>query len=64
MCTQVAEHTHVPATGREDVYIPEDIPEVPMGPTVAPGTYRRVFEAFAAECHIELPDGYWTEPGR
>lgn len=57
-------HTHVPATGREDVYIPEDIPEVPMGPTVAPGTYRRVFEAFAAECHIELPDGYWTEPGR
>lgn len=57
-------HTHIPATGREGVYTPDDIPEVPVGPTVAPGTYRRVFEAFAAECHIELPDGYWTEPRR
>lgn len=57
-------HTYSPATGGESAYVPDDIPEVPLGPTVAPGTYRAVFEAFASECFIELPAGYWTEPGR
>jgi hypothetical protein len=55
-------HTYVPATGREGAYIPDDIPEVPLLPTVAPGTHRAVFEAFAQECWIVLPDGYWVEP--
>lgn len=55
-------HTYIPALGAEDAYLPDDIPEVPLGPTVAPGTYRAVFEAFAAECFVELPDNYWTEP--
>ncbi|KDN23230.1 hypothetical protein DV20_05800 [Amycolatopsis rifamycinica] len=57
-------HTYVPQTGAEGAYVPDDIPPVPLGPTVAAGTYRRVFEAFASECFIELPEGYWTEPGR
>lgn len=48
-------------TGHEDAYIPDDIPAVPIGPTVAPGTHRAVFEAFAEECFISLPDGYWTD---
>ncbi|OXM70723.1 hypothetical protein CF166_20505 [Amycolatopsis sp. KNN50.9b] len=54
-------HRYVPETGKDDAYIPDDIPDVPFGPTVAPGTYRRVFEAFAAECWVTLPEGYWTE---
>ncbi|MGW4520112.1 hypothetical protein [Amycolatopsis sp. NPDC004378] len=57
-------HTYVPQNGSESTYVPNDIPSVPLGPTVAAGTYRRVFEAFASECFIELPEGYWTEPGR
>lgn len=57
-------HRYVPGTGREDAYVPEDIPEVPLSPTVALDTYRRVFEAFARECCIELVDGYWTQPRR
>lgn len=58
-CTH--KHRYLPDTGRDDAYIPDDIPEVPFGPTVASGTYRRVFEAFAAECCVALPEGYWTE---
>ncbi|MGK3199608.1 hypothetical protein [Amycolatopsis sp. MEPSY49] len=57
-CTH--KHRYVPETGKDDAYKPDDIPEVPFGPTVAPGTYRRVFEAFAAECSVALPEGYWT----
>lgn len=57
-------HRYIPATGGEDAYIPTDIPPVPSGPTVAVGTYRQVFEAFASECFVSLPAGYWTEPGR
>jgi hypothetical protein len=57
-------HAYVPQTGAESTYVPDDIPPVPLGPTVAEGTYRRLFEAFASECFIELPEGYWTEPGR
>jgi hypothetical protein len=57
-------HKYVPQSGQESFYVPKDIPAVPLGPTVAAGTYRKVFEAFAFECFIELPDGYWTEPGR
>lgn len=59
---QTHKHTYEPNTGREDAYLPCDIPDVPLGPTVAPGTYQRVFEAFASECHVSLPGGYWTEP--
>lgn len=57
-------HTYIPQTGSESTYVPDDIPPVPLGPTVAEGTYRQVFEAFASECFIELPEGYWTEPRR
>jgi hypothetical protein len=57
-------HTYVPATGEEGFYIPDDIPAVTPGPTVSPSVYRQVFEAFAAECHISLTPGYWTEPRR
>jgi len=57
-------HTYLPATGAESFYVPDDIPHVPLGPTVVEGTYRQVFEAFASECFIELPPGYWTEPRR
>ncbi|MFS8104837.1 hypothetical protein LFM09_47825 [Lentzea alba] len=55
-------HRYLPATGREDAYIPNDIPAVPLLPTVAPGTHRAVFEAFAQECLVLLPEGYWVEP--
>lgn len=55
-------HTYQPATGAEGFYVPKDIPHVPLGPTVARGVYRTVFAAFAAECHIALQDGYWTDP--
>jgi hypothetical protein len=58
---QTHKHTYQPPDG-ESFYIPDDIPEVPRGPTVAPGIYRRVFDAFARECHILLADGYWVEP--
>ncbi|CAM2996825.1 hypothetical protein SAXI111661_12945 [Saccharomonospora xinjiangensis] len=56
-------HRYLP-TGAEDAYIPDDIPHVALVPTVPPGTYQAVFEAFAAECRVTLPEGYWTEPGR
>ena len=55
-------HTYIPALGTESFYFPNDIPAVPLGPTVAPGTCRAVFEAFAAECFVLLDDGYWEEP--
>ncbi|WP_157577072.1 hypothetical protein [Saccharomonospora iraqiensis] len=56
-------HRYLP-NGTSDAYLPDDIPRVPLGPTVPPGTYRAVFEAFAAECCVALPEGYWTDPGR
>lgn len=60
---QFTTHKHRYNTaGHEDAYLPTDIPPVPLEPTVAPGTYRRVFEAFAGECFVSLPDGYWVEP--
>lgn len=55
-------HTYQPVTGAEGFYVPMDIPRVPLGPTVARGVYRTMFTAFAAECHIALQDGYWTDP--
>lgn len=57
-------HAYTPSDGTESTYVPSDIPDVPLGTTVVPGTYRMVFEAFASECFISLPEGYWTEPGR
>jgi hypothetical protein len=54
-------HTYEPATGAEG-FVPDDIPNVPYGPTVARGLYRAVFAAFAAECFVDLQDGYWQEP--
>lgn len=55
-------HTYDPKTGAEGSYLPDDIPRVAMGPTVPRGIYRAVFDAFAAECFVELGEGYWTEP--
>lgn len=59
---QTHKHRFNPDTGHEAAYIPTDIPEVPHGPTVPIGVYRRVFEAFASECHVTLPDNFWSEP--
>jgi len=50
------------SSGLEEAYLPSDIPHVPLGATVAPGTYQRLFEAFAAECFVTLPPDYWTDP--
>ena len=55
-------HTYDPATGTEGFYIPSDIPPIPLGPTVVRGVYRTAFAAFAAECFVELEDGYWVDP--
>lgn len=54
-------HTYQ-ASGQDSAYLPDDIPDVPLGPTVASGTYRKIFDAFAAECFVALPSGYWMEP--
>jgi len=49
----------------EDAYEPDDIPLVPLAPRVAPGTYRAILEAFAAECEIAVGEDFvWSEPGR
>ncbi|MGW4559925.1 hypothetical protein ACWEOV_40885 [Streptomyces sp. NPDC004365] len=49
----------------EDAYEPDDIPEVPLAPRVAPGTYRAILEAFVAECAITLGEDFvWVEPER
>jgi hypothetical protein len=55
-------HTYDPTSGRDSAYLPPDIPDVPLGPTVAAGTYQVIFGAFAKECFVSLPDGYWVEP--
>ncbi len=46
----------------EDAYAPDDIPDVPLAPRVAPGVYRAILEAFASECFITVGDDCWTEP--
>lgn len=49
--------------GSEDVYEPDDIPPVPLQSRVAPGTYRAILEAFAAECSVKLGEDFvWTDP--
>jgi hypothetical protein len=56
-------HRTEPSIGDEIPYKPTDIPEVPLSPRVAPGTYREIFDAFAAECFIDVgPDFTWEEP--
>lgn len=55
-------HTYEPSSGTEGFYVPSDIPEIPLGMTVSRGLYRSVFAAFASECFVELPSGYWEEP--
>ena len=55
-------HTYESTTGAEGFYVPDDIPHVPYGATVAQGLYRAVFAAFAAECYVVLESGYWSEP--
>ncbi|WP_139323939.1 MULTISPECIES: hypothetical protein [unclassified Pseudonocardia] len=49
-------------TGHESAYVPTDIPNVDLGPTVPIGTYQQIFEAFASECHVSLDGDYWSEP--
>jgi hypothetical protein len=47
----------------ESFYEPDDIPQVPLQPRVAPGTYRAILEAFASECFIEVGSDFaWVEP--
>lgn len=56
-------HRMEPSLGDEAAYEPNDIPDVPLAPRVAPGTYRAILEAFAAECFVEIgPDFAWVEP--
>lgn len=56
-------HKVEPGGGLEGAYEPNDIPAVPLQPRVAPGTYRAILEAFAAECSVEIgTDFRWTEP--
>jgi hypothetical protein len=58
-------HKHLaePGRGDEAAYQPDDIPDVPLQPRVAPGTYRAILEAFASECFVELgQDFFWSEP--
>lgn len=56
-------HRTEPALGDETAYKPDDIPEVPHAPRVAPGAYRAIFEAFAAECYVEIGTDFdWDEP--
>jgi len=56
-------HRAEPGGGDEGAYQPDDIPEVPLQPRVAPGTYRAILEAFAAECFVGFgPDFVWSEP--
>ncbi|WP_157180414.1 hypothetical protein [Protofrankia coriariae] len=56
-------HRTEPRSADESAYEPDDIPEVPLAPRVAPGACRAVLEAFARECFIEIgPDFVWTEP--
>ena len=60
-------HKHMinPLGTEEDAYEPTDIPQVPLAPRVAPGTYRAILEAFAGECEVSFgKDFVWTEPGR
>ena len=42
-------------------YTPDGLPIAP-GYDVAPDEYREVFEAFCAECGIDLEDFVWVEP--
>ncbi|MER7166540.1 hypothetical protein ABT336_10810 [Micromonospora sp. NPDC000207] len=56
-------HRSEPGGGDEKAYEPDDIPFVPLQPRVAPGTYRAILEAFAAECFIAIGDDFiWREP--
>ncbi|WP_132185655.1 hypothetical protein [Micromonospora sp. KC606] len=56
-------HRNEPGGGEEGAYEPDDIPAVPLQPRVAPGTYRAILEAFAAECFIAIGDDFvWCEP--
>lgn len=61
--TGTHKHRLEPSLGDEDAYEPNDIPQVPLAPRVAPGTYRAILEAFAAECFVEIgSDFIWVEP--
>lgn len=58
-------HKHLWSTseGNSWAYLPTDIPETPAGQTVSGADYRQVFEAFVAECKIDIgPDYKWTDP--
>ena len=49
--------------GSAECYEPDDIPNVPMGARAAVRVYREVFDAFAAECNIQIGPGFtWCDP--
>ncbi|MEV0001390.1 hypothetical protein AB0H28_03755 [Micromonospora sp. NPDC050980] len=61
--TGTHKHRVEPGSSDEGAYEPTDIPEVPLQPRVAPGTYRAILEAFANECFIEMASDFaWSEP--
>jgi hypothetical protein len=58
-------HKHFPRPGggEEGSYEPDDIPDLPLQPRVAPGAYRAILEAFEAECFVAIgQDFIWVEP--
>lgn len=57
-------HHYTDEHGDRCAYTPTDLPDTPGGlGTVAPGEYRRLFEAFCVECGIEVQTR-WREPVR
>lgn len=60
---QTHKHLWSAADGNDWAYTPTDIPHDPSPDPDGPDDYGQVFEAFVAECKIELgPDYKWTDP--
>lgn len=60
---QTHKHLWSAADGNDWAYTPTDIPHDTSPEPDTPDDYRRIFEAFVAECKIELgPDYKWTDP--
>lgn len=56
-------HRWSAADGNAWAYTPDDIPHDRTPGSVGPDDYRAIFEAFAAECAVDLgPDYGWGDP--
>lgn len=56
-------HYYVPQTGGERCDQAPGLFNLPLAPTVAADAHRQAFEVFAGLVSVDLPDGYWAEPG-